>query len=251
MMSKKRTPQPQPQQKVPNLFIATPAFGGKVYLSYMTSLFDLLRKFWDLKWPYALNTIEGESLIQFGRNNLASDFLDKTDCTHMIFIDADISFRPDDVISMLQCNRPVIGGMYLKKNIDWNAVKKNVLNPETPKRNIFDGAFDYAMFLDNPEELMALDRTIRKPFPVKYLATGFMMIRRDTLERLRDKVMHYELKGEKRYNFFELRKVSDDLYLSEDLSFCHLCGENGIQIELAPWINLVHTGNMGFGEHLL
>ena len=74
-----------------------------------------------------------ESLIQRARNLLAHNFL-KTDATHLMFIDADIKFNPNDIIPMIQADKDIICGMYPKKEINWqtvrNAVEKGVPNSE-------------------------------------------------------------------------------------------------------------------------
>mgnify|MGYP000341873540 CR=1 FL=1 len=72
-----------------------------------------------------------ESLITRARNYLVDEFL-RSDFTHLLFIDSDIHYNPQDVIAMLALEKDVIGGPYPKKSINWNqfeigvAVKNNV-----------------------------------------------------------------------------------------------------------------------------
>ena len=57
-----------------------------------------------------------DSLVTRARNKLVTEFL-KTDCTHLFFIDADISFEPDDLIRVLAFNKPLVAAPYpIKKD---------------------------------------------------------------------------------------------------------------------------------------
>ena len=43
-------------------------------------------------------------------------FLEATECTHLMFIDADIEFEPEAVIRMLAMDKDLITGAYPKEN---------------------------------------------------------------------------------------------------------------------------------------
>lgn len=232
------------------VMIATPMFGGMCHSGYTLSLVSLTTHLSKTKVPYEVATVTGESLIPIARNQLVSDFL-KSNLTHMIFIDADLTFKPQDVTALYQLNRPVVGGLYLKKNLDWDKIKENVLN-EMPKDRIFDNAFSYVCYSENADAVRMLqyDKKKKEVFPVIYLGTGFMMIKREVFEKLMPFVDTYKRGYDTFYDFFRLRFSKSGMYLSEDFSFCQLCSEQGIQVECAPWTKLLHTGNMDYGSHL-
>ena len=100
------------------LFIATPQYGGLCYGYYVQSLMSLQTLLRDNKIDCAVSFLFNESLIQRARNALVHGFL-KTDHTHLMFIDADIRFNPQDVLPMMLADKPIICGIYPKKEINW------------------------------------------------------------------------------------------------------------------------------------
>ena len=103
------------------LFVATPQYGGLCYGYFAQSMMQLQNILRDNKVDMAASFLFNESQIQRARNALAHGFL-KTDFTHLMFIDADIHFNPHDVLPMLLADKPIICGIYPKKEINWNQV---------------------------------------------------------------------------------------------------------------------------------
>ena len=75
----------------------------------------------DIKFFYLFN----ESLIPRARNYLSDEFM-RSDYTHLMFIDADIHFDPNDVLTLAALDKDVIGGPYPKKCIAWEKVRNAV-----------------------------------------------------------------------------------------------------------------------------
>ena len=75
----------------PNVLIGTPTYNRQVYTEYLNSLLGLLsapiNASFGLRMPYF-------SLIAFARNYLATVVLENESYTHLLFIDADMGFRP-------------------------------------------------------------------------------------------------------------------------------------------------------------
>ncbi len=53
-------------------------------------------------------------------------FLKNTDCTHLMFIDADMYFEADAVGRLLDADRDIVCALYPKKEIDWDRVRQAV-----------------------------------------------------------------------------------------------------------------------------
>jgi hypothetical protein len=95
------------------LFVATPMYGGMNHGLYMKSCLDLqtimIRYGIETKFSFLFN----ESLITRARNYLVDEFL-RTDFTHMMFIDSDIHFDPNDIIALMALDKDV---MMIKRGV--------------------------------------------------------------------------------------------------------------------------------------
>ena len=127
-----------------SLFVATPMYGGMNHGLYMKACLDLqgmcIQYGVQIKFSFLFN----ESLITRARNYLVDEFYHRSDCTHLLFIDSDISFNPQDVIAMLALDKDVIGGPYPKKTIKWGSIKKAaLLHPDLKPHDLEKVAGDF------------------------------------------------------------------------------------------------------------
>jgi hypothetical protein len=166
------------------IFLATPMYGGMGTGLYAKSCMDLAT----LCHHYGIQLVPyflfNESLIPRARNYCVDVFM-RSDCTHMMFIDADIGFNPKDVIALLALQTPespydIIGGPYPKKNISWEKIKVAVDkgfaddNPNNLENFVGD-------FVFNPKGQGSFQ--IGEPAEMLEIGTGFMMVRRATFEK--------------------------------------------------------------------
>lgn len=237
------------------LFVATPMYGGSCLGVYAKACIDLQAVGFQYEVPIRYSYLFNESLIQRARNYLVDEFL-RSDCTHMMFIDADISFNPIDVIAMLAMDKDVIGGPYPKKCIKWSNIKKAVMkNP-----NISDGELAAlgGDIVFNPVSNGATNYNISELMEVMEIGTGFMMIKRETFE-LYEKNHPERLYTPDHFGtefFGGDRKIcsyfnveidpESNRTLSEDYQFCQELRKLGIPIWMTPWIELGHTGTITF-----
>lgn len=229
-----------------HLVVGTPMYGGMCTCEYTKSILDL-------KEACVVNGVNltciflaNESLIQRGRNTIASQFLSIEDATHLLFIDADQKFRVDDIVKMLKADKGVIGGAVPMKGINWDSVREGAKNHH-PDLSRVAGYFN----LNKLEGHEMVDP--ETPFQVKHIGTGFMLIKREVFEAMQEEVDWYVTdekrltvaKPDKIYDFFQVKNVDNEL-LSEDYFFCHLHRELGGTVWVAPWCELGHFGSYLF-----
>jgi hypothetical protein len=247
-----------PQPKTPQILVATPMYGGMCNGQYTLGMIQMVAVFTQHRVPFQYAYMMNESLITRARNSLAHDFL-ATDCTHMMFIDADIGFNPADIIKMINANKDIICGIYPKKEIDWvqvtNAVNKGVLPHELKNHT---GAF----VVNLVDDAKSAEGAIDAPIQIANGGTGFMLIQRKVFETLIGKVPTYnndmflavdtERKIKVINEFFatSIDKKSGNRLLSEDYHFCKIAREQGFTVWAAPWAQLQHCGSYIFSGQL-
>lgn len=234
-----------------NIFIATPMYGGMCHGIFAMSLLNLAPELFAHGISVAFAPLLNESLITRGRNLLVQRFLDG-DCTHLMFIDADIGFRPADIVQMVAADVDVIGGIYPMKGINWNAIKVAALAGKGAESLAIHGTMYTARWLDEHPE--PIDGVVE----VKHCATGFMLIKRQVFERLAPHVPEYV--NDLPDNMSRIERATIREYfatvidpetrqlLSEDYSFCNLARAHNIKIHAALWPQLLHEGSYIFGH---
>lgn len=235
-----------------SLLIATPMYGGMCTGAYTNSLMRLplilAQEGIPLYYVHMLN----ESLITRARNTCADQFL-STDATHMLFIDADIGFDPTVIPGMLNKDVDILCGLYPKKEINWPRVTSAVQRGVQPNQlSNYAGAVVVNLIKQettyvNNGDLLEINNG----------GTGFMLIKREVFEALRDKVPEYlndmyhatvenpEPQYIKEYFATSIDEESGRL-LSEDYHFCVLARKHGFKIYADPSIELSHTGTYTF-----
>jgi hypothetical protein len=247
------------------IFVATPMYGGVCGGQYCKSSADLAslaaQYGMDVRFFYLFN----ESLITRARNYLVDEFL-RSDCTHLMFIDSDIGFDPNDVIALSVIaeegtDKHIVCGPYPKKCIAWEKIKRAVdkgfadRDPEQLERYVGDYVF-------NPKEgtgSIPLD----EPVEVLEGGTGFMMIQRAALEKFRDaypqymylpdhvRTEHFDGSREILMAFQAEVDPKSKRYLSEDYWFCQKAWDIGVKTWLCPWMKLQHMGSYVFAGSLI
>jgi hypothetical protein len=224
------------------LHIATPMYGGNCTAGYASSMLNLSRII-----SYQHNFVTNESLVTRARNMLTHTFL-STDCTHLLFIDADVAFDPEGVVKMVESGLPLIGGLYAKKYINWAKVHFSATHGVNP-RDLHSSGCDYYVRGD-------VEIGSEKPTEVLSVGTGLMLIKREVFETLRPETPISKLgsevvgqinSSENVYHFFDtgVDKNTGE-FLSEDYAFCQRWRAKGGKVYVAPWVSTIHIGTYHF-----
>ena len=241
----------------PKIFIATPMYGGMCTGTYALNLTTTPSVLNQNGIGMTFSLMLNESLITRARNRFAHDFL-QSDATHLMFIDADISWQPYDIVEMVRADVDVICGIYPKKEINWHDVHAAVLRgvPAEELHN-YTGSF-VVNTIDSKDATGRIDQ----PIEIGKGGTGFMLIKREVIEKVSEVAPKYSNDmftvvnpkdvGTQIANIFDTSISPDDnRYLSEDYHFCDLARSNGFRIWAAPWAQLTHTGTYIFSGGLM
>lgn len=216
-----------------NIFFATPCYGGMVTDQFFLSMFRVSQTFMQHGINFRITTLRNESLITRGRNILTAMFLE-SDCSHLMFIDADIEFQADDLLRMMAYDKPIMAAAYPKKALPIQyAINFKFVNQEKKQIRIENGAVE------------VLDAS-----------TGFFLVKRETIEKMIQEYpeLHYrndsnidEKFNKYCYSFFDtIHDPEDNRYLSEDYTFCRRWQKLGGEIWLDPNTKLNHVGTHSF-----
>lgn len=207
------------------LFIAVPAYDFKVPVKMLGSLIQFDRMCREHGIGFELGTISGCSVVSRARNLLANDFL-KSECDTMLFIDADMTFNPNDIIRLLawtsKPDRNIVGGV--------GCARKK----QTTYYSMLDQDEDGNLLMDR----MGLVRA-------KRMGTGFMMIQREVIETLTAAHPEWEYHDASAnrdlHSLFDFMSTREG-YIGEDYLFCDRARAHGFEVWIDPTIKLGHMG---------
>jgi len=205
---------------IKDVIIAMPAYDNKTEFG----IFDAIQKaILDPECPVRdLITYNGDSLVSRARNELVLLFQKRPveEARFLMFIDSDIHFKPSDITKLRAHNLPVVAGLYFLKNLTCTPV----LN--TP--------------IGQPVGVLQ---------QVREIGTGFLMIRRDTFGAIRAGGYARKYRpganqhdaSTRRTEFFPVG-VKDEVLLSEDYYFSHLCAMVNIPCYVDTTVMVGHKG---------
>jgi hypothetical protein len=248
------------------LFVATPMYGGQCAGMFAKSCADLSAICTQYGIPLQYYYLFNESLITRARNYCCDEFM-RSDAQHLMFIDSDIGFNPQDVIALmaLQANDEekydIIGGPYPKKCISWEKVKhavdKGIADDDPNVLEKFVG--DYVFNPKGGQQSIPLN----EPVEVLEIGTGFMMVSKKAMQKFYDtykKEYSYKPDHVRTEHFDGTREILQFFqaeidpvskrYLSEDYWFCQKAQSIGLRTWFCPWMKMQHVGTYIFGGSL-
>jgi len=240
-----------------NLFIATPMYGGVCNGAYTVGMVQMAGTLGKENIAFRYGYMTNESLITRGRNSLTHDFL-QTDCTHLMFIDADIGFHPSHIVPMIDADKDIICGIYPKKEINWPKVEQAVKDGVPMQElHLHTGSF----VVNLVGGALHQEGALYEPMQIENGGTGFMLIKREVFEKLAPTVPEYandmwravdaqETKVIKEFFATSIDPESGNRLLSEDYHFCKIARKAGLTIWAAPWVQLEHHGAYCFSGQL-
>jgi len=227
------------------LFLPVLCYNHMCHTAFMFSLMRFVLACKDRHLSVSLFPITFDSLISRARNAATAHFM-SGDYTHLLFIDADIEFNPEDVFKLLEIDKGVVSAGYPQK---W-------LNTEKLKRVFGKGD----AIPSEPMELCTNHSVHLEPQPyvqpvmtAKYCTTGFLLIQRSVIDTMikayperryiNDVDGYMSANSEFFYNLFTVEiHPETKRYESEDYGFSRLWKAIGGEIYIATDITLKHHG---------
>jgi hypothetical protein len=165
--------------------------------------------------------------VDDGRNKIVREFLD-SDCTDLVFLDADVDWEPEGLVKLCQYDLDIVGGVY-------------------PYRREYSEEMPVRLKQDARPESDLLE--------VEGLPTGFMKIRRSVLESMAAKApVYFDKYIETALVFDRPTPGEDKTRWGGDVDFCNRWRAQGGKIYAALEIRLGHTGTVvvrdSLGSHL-
>jgi hypothetical protein len=174
----------------------------------------------------------GDSYIARARNTLVNDFL-KTDFTHLLFIDSDMSWGLDSLKRILDADFDVVGAGYPSKN-KWDHFSC-ILNNDKRFKPVLDnnGNEQYPPIVNEFGLISAWS-----------IPTGFMKIRREVFEKMSEYYFDHVCQDDNGNNMFDFfgHISRGGKILGEDVSFCRKWAEMGGELWVEPRCTMGHWG---------
>src|SRR5210317_405307 len=99
-----------------NIFVATPAYDGKVDTDYSQSLAAAAYASPMYSVKFSCAVMGNGAFIDLARNIFVKMFLEvHKEATHLFFIDSDIKFNYEDFIGLARSNLPICAGVYRRR----------------------------------------------------------------------------------------------------------------------------------------
>lgn len=168
--------------------------------------------------PTAYYLLQGNCHVDDARNAVVRDFLE-SDCTELVFLDADVSWEPERLVTLCSYDRDVVGGVY--------PYRRESGEENMPVRHL-SGAIE-------PEADGCLE--------VEGLPTGFLRIKRHVLEMMALVAQKFRMKESDVLTplIFE-RDLLGVGRRGGDIRFCMKWREMGGRLYAAPELRLGHCG---------
>lgn len=205
--------------------IATPTYSGSLSGATLNSLLSVSTAAHANGWATDFVSREGDSCIQRARCYLFTHFLDKTDCTDLLFLDADVGCSAEGFVRLMSFDVDVVGGAYRARG---------------PQEHYILRPLDNELQRKPPHGLME----------VEGVGTGFLRITRDAARKMvaaypDDWYTDPTCQGLTVRDMFSFSVENHYLY-SEDYNFCRKWRAIGGKVWVDPDQVLDHVGYATF-----
>lgn len=222
---------------------------NNVFGGYHTSVMNL-DKVCKSKSINVLNAhVNNDSLPHKAKNAVCDVFM-QSPYTHLLFIDADIEFNAEDIIKMVEFDKPVVGGLNHKKTILWDKIV--TLANEKGDKNY---SVEYLKMLSKDYNFIPKDDDMKNVdlthdfIEVDAVGTGVLLIKKEALKKIQDAYTKdkYLDQDSSLFRYFDTALkmtsvINTNIYLGDDVFFCNRWKELGGKIYLYTKFQCRHWG---------
>jgi hypothetical protein len=237
-----------------SIFVATPVHSD-VSIHYFKACLEFQKECFVRKIPVMFQVMKS-SLVTQGRQLCVSGFME-SNCTHMLFIDSDISFNFKMIERMINHDKEICLVPYPIKGTDHDKVKARILAGDTLSPHLLGN--QYTMSVPDPTNVKVTDGFIE----VERGPAGCMLIKKEVIHKLIKEYPEFTInqhtlidgklvKRNHMYNFFDTYWNKDDkTYTGEDFYFCKLCKHADIKMYALVDEYISHHGEYSYTGRLL
>jgi hypothetical protein len=236
------------------IFVATPVHSD-VSIHYFKACLEFQKECFVRKIPVMFQVMKS-SLVTQGRQLCVSGFMESS-CTHMLFIDSDISFNYKMIERMVNYDKEICLVPYPIKGLDFDKIKSRIKEGSTLDPRVLGN--QYTMSVPDPSNVKVENGFIE----VERGPAGCMLIKKEVIEALIKEYPEFTInqhtlidgklvKRKHMYNFFDTYWNKDDkTYTGEDFYFCKLCKHAGIKMYALVDEYISHHGEFSYTGRLI
>lgn len=200
-----------------HIYIATPAYDGKVQTDFAMSLAETCQLAAAMGVRVTVCIMRNNIFIDHARNHFVRLFLE-SNATHLFFIDSDLEFEPRGVLGLAKSGLEICAGVYPKRQEPVEYPARFAINPETDGIWVQD---DFVLCSRVP--------------------TGFLCIARDVVQKMWDAAPEYHNAHEEPVRqLFKIYINDKRTLVGEDFAFCETYCEM-FQKLIPVWPDLTFT----------
>jgi hypothetical protein len=168
--------------------------------------------------PWDVLLTATSTFVTDARNSIHNTFLEQTEATHLFMVDSDVLPPPDTIERLLAHDKPVVGGVYFKKEKfkirDANGNVSIIQRPTVYDFNRFDEEKQKYFF----HERLKVGKGLEK---VDGMGAGCWMIRRDVAEAVGKSPFSLDFGGEDLTFCKTIERAGFPIYVDWDLQCAH------------------------------
>jgi hypothetical protein len=236
------------------IFVGTPVHSD-VSIHYFKACLEFQKECFVRKIPIMFQVMKS-SLVTQGRQLCVASFL-QSDCTHLLFIDSDISFSYKSIERLIAYDKEITLIPYPIKSMDSDKLRARIKAGSELDPKLLGN--QYTLSIEDPKKINVEDGFIE----VERGPAGCMLIKRETFDKLIKEYPEFTIeqhtlidgklvKRPHMYNFFDTYwNPNDKTYTGEDFYFCKLAKHAGIKMYALIDEYISHHGEFTYTGRLL